>query len=63
MLQYVKIILTKVSFSKVLFEKELLKALRVLLEEEIHELKSWCFRQFREHEAILLRFFYYNIKR
>jgi hypothetical protein len=60
MLQYAKIILTKVSFDKTLFEKELIKALRTLVVEEIEELKQWCFHQFRQHEMILVRCFANN---
>ena len=46
MLEYVKTILLKVSFDKILFEKELRKAFRVLVKEEIQELKQWCYDQF-----------------
>ncbi len=58
MLNYVKTILTKVSFSALLFEKELRKAIKVLVGEELKELKNWCYARFeREHEAILNRCF------
>ncbi len=46
MLEYFKTILSKVSFSKYLFEKELRKAIKVLVDEELSELKSWCYRKF-----------------
>mgnify|MGYP001100723133 CR=1 FL=1 len=46
MLNYVKTILSKVSFDKKLFEKELKKAISVLLPVEIAELKRWCFEKF-----------------
>ena len=45
-LNYVKLILAKVSFDASLFQKELRKALTVLLPEEIRHLKEWCYRQF-----------------
>ncbi|WP_192823630.1 hypothetical protein [Rufibacter sp. LB8] len=41
-LQYSKCILLKVSFDVTLFEKELRKCLKLLLTEEIRELKRWC---------------------
>jgi hypothetical protein len=58
MLNYVKTVLTKVSFDALLFEKELRKAIKVLIAEEINELKRWCYNSFgTEHEAILNRCF------
>jgi hypothetical protein len=46
MLEYIKMILDKVSFDKVLFEKELKKGLKELLPAEMKELKSWCYEKF-----------------
>jgi hypothetical protein len=46
MLNYVKIILSKVSFDRLLFEKELKKALLVLIPNEVKELKQWCMDNF-----------------
>lgn len=46
MLEYVKVILSKVSFDKNLFEKELLKGLKTLVKEEAEELKAWCYMNF-----------------
>lgn len=58
MLNYVKSILSKVSFDARLFEKELRKALKLLLREEKEELKRWCYERFaREHGEILKRCF------
>ncbi len=58
MLNYVKTVLTKVSFDARLFEKELRKAISVLIAEEIRELRNWCYTRFSgEHEAILNRCF------
>ena len=58
MLNYVKTVLTKVSFDALLFEKELRKAIKVLIGEEINELRQWCYTRFgQQHEAILNRCF------
>ena len=58
MLNYVKTVLTKVSFDALLFEKELRKAMKMLIADEINELKRWCYARFgNEHEAILNRCF------
>jgi len=46
MLEYIKVILEKVSFDKVLFEKELRKGIKELLPNEIRDLKMWCYDQF-----------------
>lgn len=46
MLEYFKTILSKVSFSKYLFEKELRKAIKVLVNDELQELQHWCYRKF-----------------
>ena len=39
MLNYAKTVLTKVSFNALLFEKELRKALKLLIGEEVNELR------------------------
>ena len=58
MLNYVKTVLTKVSFDALLFEKELRKAIKMLIADEVDELKSWCYNRFGEqYEAILNRCF------
>ena len=58
MLDYVKIILLKVSFSKSLFEKELRKALKILVPAEIPDFQSWCYKQFsRIYRRVLKRVF------
>ncbi|WP_299755531.1 hypothetical protein [uncultured Pontibacter sp.] len=54
MLEYVKTILVKVSFDKMLFEKELRKAFKVLMREEIEQLKQWCYNQFSGVYLIIL---------
>lgn len=54
MLEYFKTILSKVSFSRFLFEKELRKAIKALVDEELHELKIWCYSKFGHiYQAIL----------
>lgn len=58
MLNYVKTVLTKVSFDALLFEKELKKAIKILIADEIQELRNWCYTSFgNQHEAILNRCF------
>jgi hypothetical protein len=58
MLDYVKMILQKVSFSKILFEKELRKALRQIQPVELPEFKTWCYEQFaRIYWAVMNRVF------
>lgn len=46
MLEYFKTILSKVSFDPELFEKELMKAIRSLIPEEVSKLKEWCYEKF-----------------
>lgn len=58
MLNYVKKVLTKVSFDAQLFEKELRKAINLLIGDDIRELKHWCYARFgNQYEAILNRCF------
>jgi len=58
MLEYAKTILVKVSFDKLLFEKELRKALRQLVPEELLNFKAWCYEQFaKSYRRILNRVF------
>ena len=42
MLDLCKEILVKVSFDRVLFQKELMKALRWIKKEDIANFKEWC---------------------
>ncbi|MFB9865013.1 hypothetical protein EFA69_00120 [Rufibacter immobilis] len=46
MLEYVKLILDKVSFDSNLFEKELRKSLRMLVRKELVTLREWCYKRF-----------------
>ena len=58
MLDYVKMILLKVSFNKALFEKELRKSLRMLLPAELPDFQVWCYAQFaRIYRKVLRRVF------
>jgi hypothetical protein len=58
MLEYIKTILLKVSFDKVLFEKELKKGLRALDQEDLLQLEQWCCAEFSDrHLPALSRVF------
>jgi hypothetical protein len=46
MLAYSKNVLSKMSFDVMLFKKELTKACKNLLEEEVEELMSWVMEKF-----------------
>ena len=58
MLEFCKEVLTKVSFDRLLFRKELQKAIRWLKSEELQQLKQWCLDNFgsRYKEIILSSF-------
>lgn len=58
MLEYFKTILAKVSFDTRLFEKELRKAIKSLVTEELEELKMWCYEHFGDiHRPVIDRQF------
>ena len=58
MLEYFKIILSKVSFSKDLFERELRKAIAALVPKEVDQLRDWCYAKYRHlYEEVLNRCF------
>lgn len=46
MLEFCKKILTNVSFDRLLFAKELRKAVKWVSKEERRQLKAWCIQQF-----------------
>lgn len=48
MLDYAKIILPKVCFSKELFQKELNKCIEWVELDQLQELYSWCFENFKD---------------
>jgi hypothetical protein len=48
MLEYAKVILPKVSFSKELFRKELNKCIGWVEEDQRDELYAWCYENFKE---------------
>lgn len=54
MLEYVKQVLTKVSFDAQLFEKELRKSIKWLVPVEIKELRKWCYAKFGHIYEVLL---------
>ncbi|MEK6476355.1 hypothetical protein WJR50_02435 [Catalinimonas sp. 4WD22] len=53
-LDYVKLILAKVSFDQALFKKELKKAIGILLPHEVGSLKEWCYQRFGRMYASVL---------
>ena len=58
MLEYIKTILQKVSFDGKLFEKELKKAIAMLVPDEIKNLQIWCYEKFgKVYTAVLNRCF------
>jgi len=58
MLEYFKVVLAKVSFDKTLFEKELWKALKNLMVNEVHELRKWCYLKFgKKHNDVIEKCF------
>jgi len=54
MLDYTKMILSKVSFDVRLFQKEFEKALNKLLPTEIHELIEWIKVEFKDQPVLLV---------
>lgn len=54
MLEYVKLILSKVSFDRTLFEKELIKGLKTLKRDELLQLKEWCDERFTDVNLLIV---------
>jgi len=54
MLEYFKTILSKVSFDKRLFEKELKKAINALVAHEVNLLREWCYQKFGQQYSPIL---------
>jgi hypothetical protein len=46
MIEYAKVILPKVSFSRELFRKELAKCINWVNDSEIDSLREWCYEKF-----------------
>jgi hypothetical protein len=60
MLEYIKTILAKVSFDRILFEKELTKGLKMLEREELWQFKQWCYEMFSDTHLITLSKVFYK---
>lgn len=54
MFEYTKQILTKVSFDRNLFRKELIKSLRILKGDERKMLKLWCVATFAAYSDVIV---------
>ena len=48
MLEYAKVILPKVSFSRELFSKELTKCINWVEPKQVPELCAWCYQNFKQ---------------
>jgi hypothetical protein len=48
MLEYARVILPKVSFSRELFRKELMKCINWVEDSELSKLRDWCFENFKD---------------
>lgn len=57
MFEYTKQILTKVSFDKSLFRKELIKAVQTLRKDERRLLKVWCVATFAAYSDVVVEVF------
>ena len=57
MLEFTKKILSKVSFDKILFKKELSKSARWLSKEEVIILKIWALTTFSQYKNTILEVF------
>lgn len=56
MIEYVKMILLKVSFDKMIFQKELIKALNILKHDELSDFRRWCYVEFSGIHPHVLNF-------
>lgn len=54
MLEFKKRILQKVSFDLEIFEKELNKAAKWMMDDELMELKSWCKNNFSDNHQVII---------
>jgi hypothetical protein len=62
MLEYIKMILDKVSFDSKLFEKELKKGLKELQPVDMKELRNWCYEKFGKIYQTLLNKVFKRVK-
>ncbi|MCP9745734.1 MAG: hypothetical protein CFE22_05640 [Cytophagaceae bacterium BCCC1] len=62
MLEYIKMILDKVSFDSKLFEKELKKGLKELQPVDMKELRNWCYEKFGKIYQTLLNKVFRRVK-
>ncbi|NEU07854.1 hypothetical protein GZH53_05975 [Flavihumibacter sp. R14] len=60
MIEYVKMILLKVSFDKMIFQKELIKALNVVKREELGGFRQWCYEEFSGIHLQVLNFVFHE---
>lgn len=61
MLEYAKVILPKVSFSRELFRKELNKCISWVESNQLQELRDWCFKKFSNKYPVILAEEFSNI--
>ena len=54
MLELSKKVLSKVSFDRALFKKELRKSISWLKKDDIHQLKTWCLATFVIYNDLIL---------
>jgi hypothetical protein len=60
MLEYAKMILSKVAFDAMLFRKELEKSLRWLTQSEAEELREWVSENYDTEHAPIIRDIFHN---
>ncbi|MBE50919.1 MAG: hypothetical protein CMP51_04425 [Flavobacteriales bacterium] len=57
MLEFSKKVLSKVSFDKILFQKELEKSVRWVKKREINHLKVWALTSFSQYKSLIIEVF------
>ena len=63
MLEYFKLILTKVSFAPYIFERELMKAIKSGLHiDELKEFKRWCYRNYGHSHTFILNKCFFKVE-
>ncbi len=62
MLEYFKLILSKVSFEPYIFERELSKAIKSGLRmDELKEFKKWCYQNYGKTHHFILDKCFFNV--